>query len=164
MKKVIILTFAFSLIAIPVKAFTEPYPEVFQVSSNITCPQLYPVKTGSSSGGIYTTTCYSEKAWSLYMAGGDDWQAWINGTYIEPTIAPSPAPTVTVRPAPIVRNNTITVKETILEPCPAIETPKQIRKEIKRLQRRLELQKQKSSIEREIKRLQRKLNEANQYR
>lgn len=164
MKKIIILTFALSLIAIPAKAFTEPYPEVFQVSSNITCPELYPIKTGSSSGGIYTTTCYSQKAWDLYMAGGDDWTAWVNRTYVEPAPAPSPTPTITITPAPIIRNNTITVKETILEPCPVIESPKQIRNEIKRLQRRLEIQKQRSSIEREIKRLQRKLNEASQSR
>jgi hypothetical protein len=164
MKKIIILSIALSLIAIPAKAFTEPYPEVFQVSSNITCPELYPIKTGSSSGGIYTTTCYSEQAWSLYMAGGDDWTAWINGTYVEPTPEPSPTPTITVTAEPIVRNNTITVKETILEPCLVLTEPKDIRSEIKKLQKRLKFIQQRASIEKEIKRLQRKLDEANQYR
>jgi hypothetical protein len=164
MKKIIILTFALSLFAIPAQAFTEPYPEVYQVQSNITCPELYPVKTGSSSGGIYTTTCYSQKAWSLYMAGGDDWQAWINRTYVEPTTAPSPTPTITVSAAPIIRNNTITVKETILEPCLVAESPKEIRAEINRLQKKLEARAKISKIQREIKRLQRQLNEENKYR
>jgi hypothetical protein len=164
MKKIVFLAFLFSLVALPAAAFTEPYPEVFQVQSNITCPELYPVKTGSSSGGIYTTTCYSEKAWSLYMAGGDDWQAWINRTYIEATVTPTPAPTVTISAAPIIRNNTVTVRETILEPCLVAQTPKEIRAEIKRLQNKLEARAKISKIQREIKRLQRKLNEENKYK
>lgn len=163
MKKIIILSIALSLIAIPAKAFTEPYPEVFQVSSNITCPELYPIKTGSSSGGIYTTTCYSEQAWALYMAGGDDWTAWVNGTYVEPTPEPSPTPTVTITAEPIVRNNTITVKETILEPCPVLQDPKSIRTEIEKLQKKLKAISQRAKIEREIKRLQKKLDEASKY-
>jgi hypothetical protein len=159
MKKIIALSFALSLIATPALALTVPYPETIQVTSNITCPVLYPIKTGSSSGGIYTTTCFSEKAWSLYMAGGDDWAAWVNGTYVEPTPEPTPTPTITVTAAPIVRTNTVVVPQIVLEPCPAIEKPKEIRKEIKRLQRELQIQKQKRQIQREIKRLQRSLNE-----
>jgi hypothetical protein len=100
------------------------------------------------------------------MAGGDDWQAWINRTYVEPTVEPTPVPTptITVTAAPIVRNNTVTVKETILEPCPVIQSSKDIRSEIKRLQKRLEARDKIDKIQREIKRLQRQLNEENKYR
>jgi hypothetical protein len=151
MKKIILATFALSLIATPALALTVPYPETIRVTSDITCPILYPIKTGSSSGGVYTTTCFSEKAWSLYLAGGDDWDAWVNGTYVEPTPEPTPTPTITVTAEPIVRTNTVVVSEIVLEPCPTIEKPKAIRKEIKRLKKMLEVQKKDKKTERTIK-------------
>lgn len=156
MKKIICFTVLFSLVAIPAKALTVPYPETIRVSSDITCPSLYPIKTGSSSGGVYTTTCYSQLAWDLNMAGGDDWTSWVNGTYIAPTPEPTPTPTITVQAAPIVK--TVTVKEVILEPCPALTKPKEIRKEIRDLKKKLEIIKKERKIKREINRLQRKLN------
>jgi hypothetical protein len=123
---------------IPAYALNQVYPEVIRIDGNVTCPDLYPVKTGSSSGGVYTTTCFSTLAWSKYLAGGDDWQTWIDGTYV-PT--PTPTPTVTVTPQPVVveRWNTRTVTEqvSVLEPCPAMETKKDIRKAIRELQRQL---------------------------
>jgi hypothetical protein len=155
MKKIIAFTFIFSLLTVQVQALSQPYPETFSVNSNVTCPSLYPIKTGSSSGGVYTTTCFSQKAWDLYMAGGDDWQAWINGTYSEP---PVPTPTVTVTPPAIIRNNTVTVERIVLEPCPAITKPKAIRAEIKKMQRELQNQQRQREIKREIKRLKRQLN------
>lgn len=161
MRKIIVLTFALSLIATPALAITVPYPETIRVASDITCPILYPIKTGSSSGGVYTTTCYSQKAWDLNMAGGDDWAAWINGTYVEATPEPTPTPTITVTAEPIVRTNTVVVSEIVLEPCPAIEKPKAIRKEIKKLQKKLRIIKKERKIKREINRLQRQLNGQN---
>ena len=155
MKKILAFTFIFSFLAVQVQALSQPYPETFSVNSNITCPTLYPIKTGSSSGGVYTTTCFSQKAWDLYMAGGDDWQAWIDGTYSE---TPIPTPTITLTAAPIVRTNTVTVKEVILEPCLVPTKTKEIRAEIKKLERLLEVNKQKNKIKREIKRLERRLN------
>ena len=153
MKKILVITFVFCFFSVQVHALDQPYPETFSINQNIACPTLYPIKTGSSSGGVYTTTCFSEKAWSLYMAGGDDWQAWINGTYIE---TPTPIPTVTA--APIVKTNTVTVKEVVLEPCPALTKPKAIKAEIKKLQKELKKQQKQRKIKREIKRLQRQLN------
>lgn len=132
-------------------ALTVPYPETIRITADITCPILYPIKTGSSSGGIYTTTCFSEKAWSLYMAGGDDWVAWVNGTYIEPTPEPTPTPTITVTAEPIVKTNTVVISEIVLEPCPAIEKPKAIKKEIKRLKKLLDKVKKNKKTERKIK-------------
>jgi hypothetical protein len=155
MKKIVVFTFIFSFLAVQVQALSQPYPETFSINSNITCPSLYPIKTGSSSGGVYTTTCFSELAWSLYMAGGDDWQAWIDGSYVP---EPTPTPTITITPAPIIRNNTITVKEKVLEPCPAITKPKAIRAEIRKLQKQLENQKRQKQIKKEIKRLKKELN------
>jgi hypothetical protein len=155
MKKILAFTFIFSLLSVQVQALSQPYPETFSINSNITCPTLYPIKTGSSSGGVYTTTCFSQKAWNLYMAGGDDWQAWLAGTYIE---TPIPTPTITVTASPITRTNTVTVKEVVLEPCLVPTEPKEIRAQIKKLQRQLEVNKQKNKIKREIKRLERKLN------
>jgi len=155
MKKIIALTFIFSFLAIQVQALAQPYPETFSINSNITCPTLYPIKTGSSSGGVYTTTCFSELAWSLYMAGGDDWQAWINGTY---TPTPVPTPTITVTAAPITKTNTVIVKEMVLEPCPAITKPKAIRAEIRKLQKELKKQQRERKIKKEIKRLKRQLS------
>jgi hypothetical protein len=155
MKKIIAFTFIFSLLAVQVQALTQPYPETLSVDSNITCPSLYPIKTGSSSGGVYTTTCFSELAWSLYMAGGDDWQAWVNGTY---TPEPTPTPTITVTAEPIIKTNTVTVKETVLEPCPALTKPQEIRAEIKKLEKQLKVQIKQRKIQREIKRLERRLN------
>lgn len=107
------------------QAATQVHAEVVSFSGNITCPDLYPIKTGSSSGGNYTTTCYSELAWSLNMLGGDDWQSWIDGTYV-PT--PTPTPTVTVTPAPVIQTRTVT--QTIIEPCPVVAPPEK-RKEIR---------------------------------
>ena len=89
------------------------------------------------------------------MAGGDDWQAWIDGSYVP---EPTPTPTITITPAPIIRNNTITVKEKVLEPCPAITKPKAIRAEIRKLQKQLENQKRQKQIKKEIKRLKKELN------
>jgi hypothetical protein len=89
------------------------------------------------------------------MAGGDDWQAWVNGTY---TPEPTPTPTITVTAPPIIKTNTVIVKETVLEPCPALTKPKAIRAEIRKLQRELKNQQRQREIKREIKRLQRQLN------
>jgi len=143
---------------IPAYALTQVYSEVIRIDGNVTCPDLYPVKTGSSSGGVYTTTCFSTLAWSKYMAGGDEWQEWIAGTYVP---APTPTPTVTVTAAPIVKTNTVTVKETILEPCPALTKPKAIRAEIRKLQQELKNQQRQREIKREIKRLQRQMKRLN---
>lgn len=142
---------------IPAYALTQVYPEVVRIDGNVTCPDLYPVKTGSSSGGVYTTTCYSTLAWSMNMAGGDDWQTWIDGTYV-PT--PTPTPTVTAEPVVVERWNTRTVDKevVVLEPCPALTKPKEIRKEIKRLNKKLKAISNEFAIEKEIKRLQRQLN------
>lgn len=123
---------------IPAYALTQVYPEAIRIDGNVTCPDLYPVKTGSSSGGVYTTTCFSNLAWSKYMAGGDEWQEWIDGTYVP---APTPTPTVTVTAAPIVterwRTNTVTQEVKVLEPCPVVESKKDIRKAIRKLQRQM---------------------------
>jgi hypothetical protein len=57
-----------------------------------------------------------------------------------------------------VRTNTVTVKEVILEPCLVPTKPKEIRAEIKKLERLLVINKEKNKIKREIKRLERRLN------
>jgi hypothetical protein len=122
----------------PAQAVTQVHSEVVSFNGNITCPDLYPIKTGSSSGGIYTTTCYSELAWSLYMLGGDDWQSWVDGTYVAPEPEPTPTPTVTVTAAPIVQ--TRTVVQVVPEPCLVREPPatrKETRLEIRRLAREI---------------------------
>ena len=155
MKKILAITFVFCFLSVQVHALVQPYPETFSINQNIACPTLYPIKTGSSSGGVYTTTCFSELAWSLYMAGGDDWQAWINGTYV---VEPTPTPTITVTAAPITKTNTVTVKELVLEPCPALTKPQAIKAEIKKLQKELRKQQRQKQIRKEIKKLKRQLN------
>jgi hypothetical protein len=57
-------------------------------------------------GGGYITTCWTQQAWNLQMIGGDDWTAWLNGTY---TPAPTPTPTVTVTatPEPIIQERIV---------------------------------------------------------
>jgi hypothetical protein len=147
---------------IPAYALTQEYSEVIRIDGNVTCPDLYPVKTGSSSGGVYTTTCFSTLAWSKYMAGGDEWQEWIDGTYV-PT--PTPTPTVTVTAEPIVterwRTNTVIQEVKVLEPCPVLTKPKEIRAEIKKLKRQLKVQIKQRKIQREIQKLKRKINALN---
>jgi hypothetical protein len=73
------------------------------------------------------------------MAGGDDWTAWLNGTY---TPAPTPIPTITVTAAPIIQERVvervvsggteIVVRE-VLPPAPDLSSMKRVRAEIKRL-------------------------------
>jgi hypothetical protein len=134
-----LFTFA---ITTPALAFTEPFPGSYRETRDITCPAQYPVKTGEGTmGGGYITTCWTNQAWSLQMAGGDDWTAWLNGTY---TPAPTPTPTVTVTPAPVVVERVVTVdggtREVIKEvpaAAPELKTVKQIKAEIKRLKKQL---------------------------
>jgi hypothetical protein len=71
------------------------------------------------------------------MAGGDDWTAWLNGTY---TPAPTPTPTVTVTPAPEIIERVVTVSggtNTVIQYVPEVKsepvTRKEIRAEMKRL-------------------------------
>jgi hypothetical protein len=81
--------FAFA-ITTPALAFTEPFPGSYRETRDITCPAQYPVKTGEGTmGGGYITTCWTQQAWNLQMAGGDDLTAWLNGTYVP---APTPTP------------------------------------------------------------------------
>jgi hypothetical protein len=103
-------------------------------------------------GGGYITTCWTSQAWSLQMAGGDDWTAWLNGTY---TPAPTPTPTITITPEPIVVDRVIervvsggtqVVVQEILPPKPDLSTIKKINAEIKKLKK-------------EIKRLQKMLRQ-----
>jgi hypothetical protein len=84
------------------------------------------------------------------MAGGDDWTAWLNGTY---TPAPTPTPTITITPEPVViervvervvSGGTQIVVQEILPPKPDLSTIKKINAEIKKLKQ-------------EIKRLEKKL-------
>ncbi len=132
-----LFTFA---ITTPALAFTEPFPGSYRETSDITCPAQYPVKTGEGvNGGGYITTCWTQQAWTLQMAGGDDWTAWLNGTYVP---APTPTPTVTVTPAPVVIERVVSggVQEVIREvaaPVPTFNTMKEIKAEIKRLQKQL---------------------------
>ena len=134
-----LFTFA---ITTPALAFTEPFPGSYRETRDITCPAQYPVKTGEGTmGGGYITTCCTSQAWSLQMAGGDDWTAWLNGTY---TPAPTPTPTVTVTPAPVVVERVVTVdggtREVIREvpaAAPELKTVTQIKAEIKRLKKQL---------------------------
>lgn len=141
-KKLIISTTICALIGSPVMAFTEPYPGAYRETRDITCPAQYPVKTGESTmAGGYITTCWTSQAWSLQMAGGDDWTAWLNGTY---TPAPTPTPTITITatPEPVIVERVVErvvsggVREIIKEvviPQPKPATAKGIRAEIKRL-------------------------------
>lgn len=143
-----LFTFA---ITTPALAFTEPFPGSYRETRDITCPAQYPVKTGEGTmGGGYITTCWTSQAWSLQMAGGDDWTAWLNGTY---TPTPTPTPTVTVTPDPVVVERVVTrdggVREVIREvPAPTreLKSTKQIRAEIKRLKKQLK------SLEKRLKR------------
>ena len=149
--KVIISTTICALIATPAIAFTEPYPGSYRETRDITCPAQYPVKTGEGvMGGGYITTCWTSQAWSLQIAGGDDWTAWLNGTY---TPAPTPTPTVTVTPAPVVVERTVervvsggTTRVVEIVPCPVADLStrgkikteiKKLKKEISKLEKRL---------------------------
>ena len=138
--KIFITTIICALIATPAIAFTEPYPGSYRETRDITCPAQYPIKTGEGvNGGGYITTCWTQQAWSLQVAGGDDWTAWLNGTY---TPAPTPTPTVTVTPEPVViervvSGGTTTVVEMI--PCAVtdLSTRGKIKTEIKKLKKQI---------------------------
>jgi len=138
--KITAITITCALIATPAIAFTEPFPGSYRETRDITCPAQYPIKTGEGvMGGGYITTCWTSQAWSLQMAGGDDWTAWLNGTY---TPAPTPIPTITVTAAPIIQERVvervvsggteIVVRE-VLPPAPDLSSMKRVRAEIKRL-------------------------------
>jgi hypothetical protein len=136
--KVLTATTLCALIASPSLAFTEPFPGSYRETRDITCPAQYPIKTGEGvMGGGYITTCWTSQAWTLQMAGGDDWTAWLNGTY---TPAPTPTPTITVTPAPQIIERVVTVSggtNTVIQYVPEVKsepvTKKEIRAEIKRL-------------------------------
>ena len=142
--KITALTITCALIATPAIAFTEPYPGSYRETRDITCPAQYPIKTGEGvMGGGYITTCWTQQAWTLQMAGGDDWTAWLNGTY---TPAPTPTPTVTVTPAPVVIERTVertvsggttTIVELVPCPVPDLSTKDKIRTEIKKLKKQV---------------------------
>ena len=142
--KITALTITCALIATPAIAFTEPYPGSYRETRDITCPAQYPIKTGEGvMGGGYITTCWTQQAWSLQMAGGDDWTAWLNGTY---TPAPTPTPTVTITPAPVVIERTVertvsggttTIVELVPCPVPDLSTKDKIRTEIKKLKKQV---------------------------
>ena len=138
--KIIISTTICALIATPVIAFTEPYPGSYRETRDITCPAQYPIKTGEGvNGGGYITTCWTQQAWSLQMAGGDDWTAWLNRTY---TPAPTPTPTVTITPEPVViervvSGGTQTVVKEVLPPQPDLSTKKKIKTHIKKLKQEI---------------------------
>jgi hypothetical protein len=146
--KITAITITCALIATPAIAFTEPYPGSYRETRDITCPAQYPIKTGEGvMGGGYITTCWTQQAWNLQMAGGDDWTAWLNGTY---TPAPTPTPTVTVIPEPVVIERTVsggTTRIVELVPCPVpdLSTKGKIKKEIKKLK------KQVSKLEKKLK-------------
>ena len=90
-------------------------------------------------GGGYITTCWTQQAWDLQMAGGDDWTAWLNGTYV-PT--PTPTPTITITAEPIVVERVVSggtrivVKE-VPEAKPDLSTKKKIRAHIKKLKKEI---------------------------
>ena len=138
--KIAVTVLASALIATPAIAFTEPYPGSYRETRDITCPAQYPIKTGEGvMGGGYITTCWTQQAWNLQMAGGDDWTSWLNGTY---TPAPTPTPTVTVTPAPVVvervvervvSGGTQIVVQEVPAAKPDTSTRKAITAEIKRL-------------------------------
>jgi len=142
--KITAITITCALIATPAIAFTEPYPGSYRETRDITCPAQYPIKTGEGvMGGGYITTCWTQQAWNLQMAGGDDWTAWLNGTY---TPAPTPTPTVTVTPAPVVIERTVertvsggttTIVELVPCPVPDLSTKDKIRTEIKKLKKQV---------------------------
>jgi hypothetical protein len=134
--KIAVTVLASALIATPAMAFTEPFPGSYRETRDITCPAQYPIKTGEGvMGGGYITTCWTQQAWNLQMAGGDDWTAWLNGTY---TPAPTPTPTITVTPAPVVIERVVSGStQIVVQEVPAAKpdtsTRKAIRAEIKRL-------------------------------
>ena len=148
--KLFVITTICAFIATPAIAFTEPHPGSYRETRDITCPAQYPIKTGEGvMGGGYITTCWTQQAWSLQMAGGDDWTAWLNGTY---TPAPTPTPTITITPQPIVIERVVSggtqiVVQEVLPPKPDLSTIKKINAEIKKLKQ-------------EIKRLEKKLRSA----
>ena len=154
--KIAVTVLASALIATPAMAFTEPYPGSYRETRDITCPAQYPIKTGEGvNGGGYITTCWTQQAWNLQMAGGDDWTNWLNGTY---TPAPTPTPTVTVTAEPVVvervverviSGGTQIVVQEVVQPKPDTSTGKLIKAEIKRLKA-------------EIKRLERKFKKMSQ--
>ena len=154
--KIAVTVLASALIATPAIAFTEPYPGSYRETRDITCPAQYPIKTGEGvNGGGYITTCWTQQAWNLQMAGGDDWTNWLNGTY---TSAPTPTPTVTVTAEPVVVERVVErvvsggaqiVVQEVVQPKPDTSTGKAIRSEIKRLKA-------------EIKRLERKFKKMSQ--
>jgi len=138
--KITAITITCALIATPAIAFTEPYPGSYRETRDITCPAQYPIKTGEGvMGGGYITTCWTQQAWNLQMAGGDDWTAWLNGTY---TPAPTPTPTITITPEPVVIERVISggtqivVKE-VPAAQPELSTAKSIKEEIKRLKKEI---------------------------
>jgi hypothetical protein len=138
--KIIISTIICASLTAPAFAFTEPFPGSYRETRDITCPAQYPIKTGEGvMGGGYITTCWTQQAWNLQMAGGDDWTAWLNGTYV-PT--PTPTPTVTITPEPVIIERTISggtqiITKEIAAPQPDISTKKKIKQEIKRLKKEL---------------------------
>lgn len=138
--KIILCSFLLSLIIVPAKSLNQIYPEVYKFTGNITCPSKYPIKTGETSGGQYFSSCWSELAWSFYMAGGDEWTTWVNGEYVAPP--PEPTPTIIITPEPIIITKTITQKE--VQPCSAPQpmTIKEMRQQIKQLKRELKNQRQ----------------------
>lgn len=140
--KIIAFCVALIFVITPAHAATLIYPEVYKYAGNITCPSAYPIKTGETSGGQYFTSCWSELAWSFYMAGGDEWTTWVNGEYVAPPPEPVPVPTITVTPAPKVINNTITQR--VVEPCPSPQpmTVREMRQQIKELKRQVKNQRQ----------------------
>lgn len=139
--KVIISTTICALIVTPAIAFTEPYPGSYRETRDITCPAQYPIKTGEGvNGGGYITTCWTQQAWSLQMAGGDDWTAWLNGTY---TPAPTPTPTVTITatPAPVIVERVVSggtqiVVQEVVQ-TPDLSTKKKIQAHIKKLKKEI---------------------------
>jgi hypothetical protein len=74
------------------------------------------------------------------MAGGDDWTAWLNGTY---TPAPTPTPTVTITatPAPVVVERVVSggtqiVVQEVVQ-TPDLSTKKKIQAHIKKLKKEI---------------------------
>lgn len=140
--KIILTSISFVLLATPAMAFTEPFPGSYRETRDITCPAQYPIKTGEGvMGGGYITTCWTSQAWSLQMAGGDDWTAWLNGTYI-PT--PTPTPTVTITPEPVVVERIISggtqiVVQQIASPAQDLSSNKKIKAYVKKLKKEIAL-------------------------
>jgi hypothetical protein len=150
--KLIALTTTCALITTPAIAFTEPFPGSYRETRDITCPAQYPIKTGEGvMGGGYITTCWTQQAWSLQMAGGDDWDRWLNGTY---TPAPTPTPTITITPEPVVIERVvervvsggtqIVVQEVVQKPD--LTTKKKIRDHLKKLKKEIRSLEQKLKI------------------